>query len=310
MVLMSLKNQCSHCNKPTKIITRGYCPTCYARYQRNGTAEYVKKAGNIGVTECSHCGKPDDHYVKSLCRACYQRQYKTGSLAHTRVRHLCRAVGCDEPVKGNGLCERHYMRLRRHGDESAGRPEGWGAKSKHPLHEAWKSLTRTANRTSGLDPRWKDFWLFIEDVGERPEPGYRLYRKNESLPYGKDNAEWREPVHDEPQRKDKNEYMRTWRAKRGDKSRNNYLQNTFGISLDEYKNKLAEQGGLCAIHKGPETVIDRRTGLLFPLAVDHDHETGAVRGLLCMGCNRGIGGLQDSVSVLESAITYLKSHQT
>jgi hypothetical protein len=44
--------------------------------------------------------------------------------------------------------------------------------------------------------------------------------------------------------------------------------------------------------------------------VDHDHETGEVRGLLCAPCNRGIGLLQDKIEVLESAAQYLKTHRS
>ena len=40
--------------------------------------------------------------------------------------------------------------------------------------------------------------------------------------------------------------------------------------------------------------------------IDHDHKTGHVRGLLCYYCNTGIGNFDDSISRLESAITYLE----
>lgn len=46
------------------------------------------------------------------------------------------------------------------------------------------------------------------------------------------------------------------------------------------------------------------------LALDHDHKTGAVRGLLCHNCNRALGLFQDSISNLENAIDYLKRATT
>lgn len=69
---------------------------------------------------------------------------------------------------------------------------------------------------------------------------------------------------------------------------------------------IAEQGDVCAICAKPCS-----TGRA--LALDHDHETGQFRGLLCAHCNMAIGQLQDSVEILRSALAYLvkwKSHAT
>lgn len=65
---------------------------------------------------------------------------------------------------------------------------------------------------------------------------------------------------------------------------------------------LAIQGGVCAICR-KECKSGRE------LAVDHDHETGAVRSLLCMNCNRAIGWLQDDPDLLMAATEYLLSHR-
>lgn len=61
----------------------------------------------------------------------------------------------------------------------------------------------------------------------------------------------------------------------------------------------AEQGGVCAICGGTNPSGHR-------LAVDHDHETRRVRGLLCHACNAGIGKLRDSPDLLRKAIDYLE----
>jgi hypothetical protein len=92
-------------------------------------------------------------------------------------------------------------------------------------------------------------------------------------------------------KKQKQEYYRQTR-------RTTILKNRYGITEDDYDVMFKEQDGLCAICKQPSTHKN--------LDVDHNHETNKVRGLLCNNCNRGLGHLQDSVLVLESAINYLK----
>lgn len=79
------------------------------------------------------------------------------------------------------------------------------------------------------------------------------------------------------------------------------LKYTYGLSIDDF-NKLYEyQGGKCAICK---INLEKGTN---DCSVDHNHESGNVRGLLCNRCNRAIGMLKDSKVVLYSAIRYLTS---
>jgi len=73
----------------------------------------------------------------------------------------------------------------------------------------------------------------------------------------------------------------------------------------EYDRLLSVQGGLCAVCRRDEVARDRR-GRIRPLAVDHDHDTGAVRGLLCANCNVAIGYMDDDADRLESAAGYLR----
>lgn len=62
----------------------------------------------------------------------------------------------------------------------------------------------------------------------------------------------------------------------------------FGITTVEYDSMFELQGGVCAICRQPETVRTR-VGVVRRLAVDHDHETNLVRGLLCYRCNTTLG---------------------
>jgi hypothetical protein len=73
----------------------------------------------------------------------------------------------------------------------------------------------------------------------------------------------------------------------------------YGIDIEEYTKLLEKQDFKCAI-------CGSRGSDIKSLAVDHDHATGKVRGLLCDSCNLGIGKFKDSTELLTSAINYLK----
>ena len=83
-------------------------------------------------------------------------------------------------------------------------------------------------------------------------------------------------------------------------TKNNKLKRNYGIMLAQFEAMLKEQAGVCKIcASGPRT--KGRS-----LAVDHCHETGNVRGLLCIKCNRGLGQLGDNEFGIRRAIRYLK----
>jgi len=84
------------------------------------------------------------------------------------------------------------------------------------------------------------------------------------------------------------------------KAREKRLKKWFNISLEEYDRILKHQGGVCAICKKPP-----KEGK--SLAVDHDHATGQVRGLLCSMCNRAIAVFRDSLEKLMAAAKYFTS---
>ena len=72
----------------------------------------------------------------------------------------------------------------------------------------------------------------------------------------------------------------------------------YGLAPTDHKMRLSEQAGVCAIcHRTNENGR--------ALSVDHDHETGVVRGLLCSNCNTMIGLAQESTETLAAAIEYL-----
>ena len=78
----------------------------------------------------------------------------------------------------------------------------------------------------------------------------------------------------------------------------------FGITLADYELMLKRQKGVCAICKQKETKGVK--GVVRRLAVDHNHQTGEVRGLLCTDCNQTLGHMKENIQFLLNAIDYLK----
>lgn len=84
---------------------------------------------------------------------------------------------------------------------------------------------------------------------------------------------------------------------------NQSRRGVLGVTKAKYAKMLAEQNGLCAACRQEESLVFR--GKIRSLAVDHDHKTGSVRGLLCNRCNRVLGFVSDSRELLEALIEYL-----
>lgn len=77
------------------------------------------------------------------------------------------------------------------------------------------------------------------------------------------------------------------------------IRRQYGISMQEFTELLEFQKGGCAICNKPIDALRRR------MNIDHCHETNEVRGILCSGCNTGLGHLGDNVEGLKKAIDYL-----
>jgi Recombination endonuclease VII len=79
-----------------------------------------------------------------------------------------------------------------------------------------------------------------------------------------------------------------------------YYRRTYGITADQADEILASQNGCCAIccKPAPERLAS--------MHLDHDHETGQIRGFLCLDCNHGLGKLRDSPDLLLRALVYLR----
>lgn len=99
------------------------------------------------------------------------------------------------------------------------------------------------------------------------------------------------------------DWMRRYRAsgRRQEVDRRTYLKRTHGITPEQYDQQLAAQRGVCAICEQPP-----RDDI--SLHVDHDHATGARRGLLCFRCNNALGDFGDDGERIAQAAAYLLEH--
>lgn len=86
--------------------------------------------------------------------------------------------------------------------------------------------------------------------------------------------------------------------------RDDRLKRLYGLERGEYDKMYKQQDGKCAIC-GEEDSCNKN-GVTRTLSVDHCHNTGKIRGLLCNECNIGLGKFKDNRELLEKAIKYLK----
>lgn len=100
-----------------------------------------------------------------------------------------------------------------------------------------------------------------------------------------------------------NERMREYResGKKSVSDRKSYLKRKYGLTLEQYDAMLTAQNNVCAICERPPKPD-------YVLHVDHDHETGVIRGLLHFTCNNLLGDAEDDAFVLRAAAEYVETN--
>lgn len=238
--------------------------------------------GDLAMS-CSHCGvsKKIVNVSKQLCSACYCRLLRRGTLVRKYVvrQEYCLIDKCHAKTFATNLCVHHYTKANAHKNR-------------------WYTVRMGAR---GEYPRaWDKFAGYLADVGSPPSDIHQLRRIDPTKPWSKDNATWIQVVPrahtTEPQ--ERKAYAKEWNLRR-----------RFGITGDQYAAMMKLQNGCCAICQEPERSINSNNGKLKELAVDHDHDTGEVRGLLCTACNRTLGYAQEDETILDRAISYLRFHR-
>lgn len=224
---------------------------------------------------CSKPGCGKKSRARGLCAYHYNRFRKTEEFYRVHVINAggCSVPGCDKKATSKGYCSKHYQALKAHGDPEGGR-------------------TRPVPRTDGLKvcPKCnlpKEATEFNKSSKGKLQgycrPCMRIWNQENK---GKKRTYSRVAYHKDL-------------PKAHARDRKSKLWCNFRITPEDYSRMLAAQKGVCAICGLPE-LTDRC------LAVDHNHATGKVRGLLCHLCNRGTGMFKDSIATLSAAIEYLK----
>ncbi len=265
---------------------------CYSHYDERRMAD---------KPPCSVVGCGTRSRSAGFCQKHYREQLRA-------VAPHCSIEGCERAAVAGGLCDTHRKRRDRRGSLDPTRAHDWGGRRAHPFYQTWMWLRRRAGYVPVSEEWQKDFWRFVDDMGDKP-PGHVLRRKDNSLPYQKGNVHWTKKkisVSDAASRK---EYMRVWhkryREENPDRFRHYQMKSLRGIGLEDFNVMLAAQGGVCAICEKQESASHPITGAPRSLAVDHCHSTGKIRGLLCSRCNSILGHALDDVEILRRAIAYL-----
>lgn len=233
---------------------------------------------------------------------------------------LCSIEGCGRRHKGHGYCIRHWNNWR-----NSGSPHGKKGFVKTreqqsemtadvlSLYRRWIDLRRS--RGSGLVQEWyENFESFLAGVGTRPTKNHRLYTFIRGQVLGPDTFQWRESVAlkkipGEHPLEYRRRYQQARQEKFGTTQLDGQLRKKYGpnFGVAEHNAMLKAQDGLCAICKQKEVARGRKGGIKLP-AVDHDHQTKKVRGLLCQACNRMLGYARDDRDILIAAAAYLDKH--
>lgn len=97
--------------------------------------------------------------------------------------------------------------------------------------------------------------------------------------------------------------QRKWHTDNPRASKGSKLKSTYGITIEQYDIMFGVQGGVCSICGCPEIV--KRNHKIKNLAVDHNHITGKIRGLLCQKCNQALGLLNENPVIIKNLLEYI-----
>lgn len=207
-------------------------------------------------------------------------------------REQCTVEGCPKPQKANGLCNGHNER-RRLGKPLEGPLQRYALQDP-VLAEAGLRACNMCNVVKPIEDFYINQWYC------------RVCSTAQATAYKKAHPEWNREqakLYRDRYPEKKQEQTKAWRSHNPEYRRKYTLKTVYNLTPEQVEKMLAEQGSVCAVC-GTDKPGGPRTAKTW--TVDHDHETGRVRGLLCTRCNRALGLLRDDPMVLRAAIAYLE----
>lgn len=278
-----MSKQCTEKDCDKKVFARGLCNSHYR----------IVRSQELGQCSITHCG----NLVKGhgLCATHLSRVNRHGTVEpQPKPKKYCGADGCSVQVIKAKWCRAHWKEFRTYKqcsiEDCTDKVVARGWCSKH--YYRWK-------RHKSFDIAQPPIGCKVDGCKEKHNALGYCHRHYQQTKYGVIPKMLVDCLHcGLPIEADSyNTKLHPQCVKpRVDDQR---YRKRFGIGLAEYDALFKAQRGVCAICNKQS---DKK------LAVDHDHDTGEVRGLLCGACNRGIGLLKDDAQILHKAIEYLKSH--
>lgn len=263
---------CAVCNGQFVPARYGRAVVCSAQCGRIRKKKLRAARSAAGYTRgvCIVCGGPrDERGAKSRCSRCYQ-QFRRENAADYR----CEVDGCGLPRVSAGLCSTHNTRKARG-------------------HALVLAVRDCPSCEEPFMPAKLGQIFCGRRCASREEARRRLNIERPSLVRA---CWWCDKTFGAPD--GRRMYCGSECTAIGSKLDGRMAK--YGLSREQYRTMYREQGGLCLICKKPERTARNRL-----LCVDHDHETGHVKGLLCSHCNRGLGLFGDDPRVLRLAADYV-----